>query len=117
MGSKAIYQAGMDGENQAEAFLCSHGMELVARRIRYGTGEIDLVMQQGETLVFVEVKYRPGDSAGAGLKAISPGKIRRTIDCARHFLTQRDWLDRPVRFDALEITRDGILHIPNAFQA
>ena len=109
------YQSGISGELQAEAHLISTGMTLLARRYRGQDGEIDLVMLEGETIVFVEVKARPGSPAGSGLMAITPGKQRRVINAAQAFLLEREWMDRPVRFDVVEINRQGVLHIPNAF--
>lgn len=110
------YQSGVDGEQQAADFLIQQGMTLVDRRVRLGTGEIDLVMTAGDMVVFVEVKFRPASAAGSGLMAVHQGKITRMLDCATRYLTQQGWLARPIRFDVLEITRDGIIHVPNAFQ-
>ena len=109
------YQSGLDGEQLAD-FLIQQGMTLVDRRVRLGTGEIDLVMTAGDTVVFVEVKFRPASAAGSGLMAVHQGKITRMLDCATRYLTQQGWLVRPIRFDVVEITRDGIIHVPNAFQ-
>lgn len=109
------YQSGVSGEMQAEAYLNSMGMQLVARRYRGQDGEIDLVMLDGETVVFVEVKARPGSPAGSGLMAVTPAKQRRVINAAQAFLMDREWMDRPVRFDVVEISRQGVMHIPDAF--
>lgn len=114
---KKQYKDGLDGEMLAEKHLCQQGMNVIARRYRGGDGEIDLVMQDGETVVFVEVKSRPGSQAGAGLMAITPAKQRRMSHAALSFLLEREWMDRLVRFDVVEISRSGILHIPNAFMA
>ena len=46
--------------------------------------------------------------------AITPAKQRRMLHAAQSFLLEREWMDVPVRFDVVEITADGILHIPNA---
>ena len=53
------YDAGIQGEQEAENALTRQGMTLRTRRYRAEDGEIDLVMQDGETIVFVEVKARP----------------------------------------------------------
>ena len=109
------YETGLSGERQAERYLCEKGMRCEARRYRAVDGEIDLVMLDGDMVVFVEVKSRPNRQAGAGLTAITPAKQRRMTHAATVFLIERSWLDRPARFDVVEITSDGILHIPNAF--
>ncbi len=109
------YETGLSGEELAEAYLCQKGMTILARRYRAEDGEIDLILQDGECVVFAEVKYRPQSRAGAGLNAITPAKQRRMTHAAMFYLVENDWTERPVRFDAIEITRDGVLHIPNAF--
>lgn len=114
---KKQYDTGLSGEQIAEMHLCAQGMTVIARRYRGGDGEIDLVMQDGETIVFVEVKSRPGSAAGSGLMAVTPAKQRRMTHAALAFLLEREWMDRLVRFDVVEITRAGVLHIPNAFMA
>ena len=92
-------------------------MSVIARRYRGGDGEIDLIMQEDACLVFVEVKARPSERMGHGLMAVTPAKQRRMTHAAQTFLMEREWIDRQVRFDVVEITRDGLLHIPNAFPA
>ena len=114
---KQQYKTGLSGEIQAELYLCNQGMRVLARRYRGGDGEIDLIMQDNETIVFVEVKYRPNSPACAGLMAITAAKQRRMSHAAMMFLLEREDLERQVRFDVVEISRTGILHIPNAFLA
>ena len=109
------YEAGLSGEQTAERYLRGKGMTTEARRYRAADGEIDLVMIDGETVVFVEVKSRPGSRVGAGLMAVTPAKQRRMTHAATAFLASRGWLSRPARFDVVEISAQGILHVPGAF--
>lgn len=111
------YTAGVAGEMQAEKYLAERGMTVLARRYRAQDGEIDLIMQDGETITFVEVKARPASRQGAGLLAVTPAKQRRMTHAALAFLAEREWLTRPVRFDVVEISAQGILYVPNAFAA
>lgn len=111
------YESGLKYEALAEQHLCQQGMKVIARRFRAEDGEIDLIMEDGETVVFVEVKARPGSAKGAGLLCVTPGKQRRITHAALAFLLKMEWMERLVRFDVVEITRDGVLHIPNAFMA
>lgn len=111
------YKSGLNGEALAEAFLCSKGMQVIARRYRGDDGEIDLIMEDSGTIAFVEVKARPSARRGEGLAAVTPAKQRRMTHAALVFLMEREWMERLVRFDVVEITRDGVLHIPNAFMA
>ena len=55
---KATYETGVRGEEIAEAYLTQMGMRCLERRYREKPGEIDLIMEDGECLVFVEVKTR-----------------------------------------------------------
>lgn len=111
------YAKGLRGEAQAEAYLCQRGMTVLARRYRAQDGEIDLIMQDGNTIVFVEVKARPNARAGMGFMAVTPAKQRRMTQAAIAFLVEREWMNRPARFDVVEITAQGLRHVPNAFMA
>ena len=109
------YVTGQQGEQMAESYLRGLGMVCLARNYRGLDGEIDLVMQEGDTLVMVEVKYRPRGCAGDGLMAVTPAKQRRLLHAAQAFLLEKEWNHRPVRFDVVEITSAGLIHVPNAF--
>ena len=63
-------------------------MELLERRFHSPFGEIDLVMLDGETLVFVEVKLRTSGGAEAGQAAVTPQKRRRMVKAARCYLAR-----------------------------
>ena len=111
------YDAGIQGEMLAENWLVQQGMKPIVRRYRGQDGEIDLIMTDGDIVVFVEVKCRPRARRGDGLMAVTPAKQRRITHAALAFLVEREWTERPVRFDVIEITKDGVFHIPNAFPA
>lgn len=110
------HEKGLQGERQAEGYLTEVcGMTCLNRRYRSQDGEIDLIMRDGEVLVFVEVKFRPGGRAGDGLLAVTSDKRRRMIHAALGYLAEMGDMARPVRFDVVEITQDGLRHLPNAF--
>ena len=115
---KATYQTGIKGEEIAEAFLTAQGMRCLHRRYREKNGEIDLIMEEGNTLVFVEVKTRfSSNESGIGLIAVTPAKQRRIARCATFYVMKNDpHGERSIRFDVVEVNRDGVTHIPNAFQ-
>ncbi len=114
---KATYETGLQGEEMAVRFLEERGMRCVERRWREKTGEIDLIMEDGETLVFVEVKARfSSRTPGQGLRSVTAAKQRRIAKSATLYLMKRQWLQRSIRFDVVEINQREILHIPNAFQ-
>ena len=94
---------GEHGEKLAELHLVKLGMTVVDRRHRTRQGEIDLVCRDGENLVFVEVKTRRGDRAGAPFEAITTAKQRRLTRLALAYLKNQDLLDCPARFDVVSI--------------
>ncbi len=115
---KTTYQTGLAGEQHAEEWLIRHrGMKTLERRYLTKAGEIDLIMAEGNTVVFVEVKTRIRAEAGNGMLAVTPAKQRRISKAAVLYLMRKGWLSRPVRFDVVEVRPDQILHIPNAFQS
>lgn len=94
-------QLGRAGEDFAAALYRDMGMEIVARNVRYGEGELDLVAESvdGE-IVFVEVKTRVSREFG-GAEAVTPRKLGRMRRAAVRWLAGRPYA--PVRFDVLEI--------------
>lgn len=114
---KDTYQTGLDGESTAADWLAEHrGMKLLETRCRTKAGEIDLVMLEGMTVVFIEVKTRLSAEPGSGLVAVGRVKQERIARAAVLYLMSRGWINRPVRFDVVEVNRGGVLHVPNAFQ-
>lgn len=91
---------GTDKEIRARAFLESQGLRLVASNFRCRVGEIDLIMHDADTLVFVEVRFRASMRFGGALVSVDMAKQRRLIATAGYFLQQRS-LNLPCRFDIL----------------
>jgi putative endonuclease len=101
---------GEAGERLALAHLGRLGFALVARNHRTRWGELDLVVFDGRTLVFVEVKARRASArAGTALEAVSSAKQRQVRRMAAAWLTEVQ--DRPrsaeLRFDVIGVTVDG----------
>ncbi len=95
-------QKGQRGEQLALELLTAKGYELQVRNYRAGRGEIDLIFQKDELLIFVEVKYRSSDSFGLPeetLKEAQQELIRRTAEA---YLDEIDWED-DLRFDVVAI--------------
>ena len=95
---------GERGEDIACRFLRAKGYGIVATNWRCREGEIDIVAQDGATLVFVEVKTRRGLQAGETLVAVTPVKRRRMVAAAYAYAAQMDELDPSWRIDVLAIT-------------
>ena len=111
------YAKGVMGEAAARQHLMQSGMQPLERRWHSPCGEVDLIMLDGETLVFVEVKARERHSFSEAQQAVTSAKQRRLIDCARYYLSLHpEYGRRMIRFDVVTVTREGACHIPNAFQ-
>ena len=96
---------GRNFEEIAESYLRERGLSTVARNYTCRVGEIDLIMLDGETVVFVEVRYRRSLRFGGGLESITDKKRNRLIRTAAHFLVKRSGpAEPPCRFDVLAIT-------------
>ncbi len=93
---------GDDAEARALAHLVAHGLVPIARNVRFKVGELDLVMRDGATLVFVEVRRRRHAGWGDALASIDRGKARRIARAAQAFLQRhRGWASSPCRFDVV----------------
>lgn len=108
------------GEDLATVELWHQGYAILARRYRTRYGEIDIVAQDGETIVFVEVKARRSDRFGTAAESVTPWKQRRIAAMALDYLAWSGRMDAPCRFDVVAI--DGVAsdkvtiqHIKSAF--
>ena len=110
----SVYQTGVNGEIQAADFLKEKGMVLLQKRYHSPYGEIDLVMQDGDVIVFVEVKTRLNANSLSALFSITPRKQKRLIQTAYHYLSTHE-IDANARMDVVTITTEGIKHWANAF--
>lgn len=97
---------GQSAETRAEAFLKSQGLTPVARNWRCRFGELDLVMRDRDTLVFVEVRLRNHGGFGDGFDSVSPAKQHRLLAAARAYLATLKSTPN-CRFDVVSM-RDGV---------
>lgn len=118
--SRARQALGKIGEDLACREAEKRGYEVIARRYRRRAGEIDIIVRDGATLVFVEVKTREGLAYGAGGDAVGSVKRRRLVEVAIDYLARRRLTDCPCRFDVVAIDVSGaspaIEWYPNAFE-
>ncbi len=106
---------GQAAEAHAEAFLKTQGLTLVARNWRCRFGEIDLVMQDGAALVFVEVRLRSRSDFGGAAASVTPAKQKKLLAAARQYLSALKTLP-PCRFDVVALGSDAAPQwIRNAF--
>jgi len=98
-------------ERFAETWLHRQGLKTMARNFHCRLGEIDLVMADGERIVFVEVRFRGHGSRGSGPQSVTFDKQLRVSRAAGIFLNRHPRLaDRPCRFDVIAL--DGDLATP-----
>ena len=84
-------------------------------------GEIDIVAEQADCLVFVEVKLRKNSRYGTPGQAVDLKKQRKIVKTAQAYLAEHGGFDRAVRFDVIEIFDRGdvpiLRHLKGAFEA
>ncbi len=110
-------------ETLALNFLQRKGLRLLARNYQCRAGEIDLIVLQGNTLVFVEVRYRSTSSYGSAIESVTRSKQAKIVRCARHFVMRYpNHSRRNLRFDIVGISKTGnsaayqIEWLENAFE-
>lgn len=97
-----MFKLGQSAESHAAAFLQRHGLKLLTRNWRCRFGEIDLVMQDGVTLVFIEVRLRSRSDFGGAAASVTPAKQKKLLAAARQYLTTLNTLP-PCRFDVVAL--------------
>lgn len=95
---------GLYFENVALRWLKAKGLKMLAKNYQSRAGEIDLIMQEKDTICFIEVKYRNSQAFGGAAHSIPPSKQRKIIHTALSFIShQPRYQDQQMRFDALLI--------------
>lgn len=98
---------GRSAEDTALSWLTARGLELMERNYRCPPGELDLVMRDGETVVFVEVRYRRNRAYGGAVESIDARKRARIARAAASWLQRRTCgRQPPCRFDVVVIEGD-----------
>jgi len=115
-------QRGSRAEKLARRYLEQQGLRFEQANFRCRRGEIDLIMRDNDTLVFVEVRYRNNSRYGSAAETVDRHKQRKLVTTALFYLQSRPQLARLAsRFDVIAINGDGdSSHIdwhPNAIQA
>ena len=124
MGSSQI--SGDAAETIALKYLQQQGLTLITRNYRCRRGEIDLIMQHHDSIVFIEVRYRRNRQFGGAQASVDRRKQDKLIVSALHYLQEnRQAARQPARFDVIAIhaktqeaaQSDNIQWIQDAFQA
>ena len=119
LDSRRIF--GQEGESLAERYLRRKGYRILQRNARSSLGELDLVVEDGDVLVFVEVKARRTDVCGGAVHAVHQRKQEKLIRLAAQYLARHHIHNRPCRFDVVlvqgsEEAEPQVDHIQSAFE-
>ncbi|MDO4777080.1 MAG: YraN family protein [Cardiobacteriaceae bacterium] len=96
---------GREGESLAARHLQQHGLKILARNVRIGGGELDLVCQEGATIIFAEVRLRQSGGLVGAAESITPAKQRKWRSAASAYLQKHYPALPDCRFDAICIER------------
>jgi putative endonuclease len=111
-------QIGAAAEQAACDWLQARGLTCLARNVRYPFGEIDLVMRDAATIVFVEVRYRRSADFGGGAASVDAGKCRRVALAAQAWLDDnRKFAKSACRFDVVAVRGDATALLPEWIRA
>ena len=111
---------GSQGEKHALDYLIKKGYKLIAQNYHNYIGEIDLIMKDGETIVFVEVKTKTEQDYGNPLEMIDTRKQKKLLQCVKAYLQKYNLLESELRIDAVSVVVDiwgnklKLEHIENA---
>lgn len=93
---------GEAAEAIAAQYLIQQGLTLIERNVAFNQGEIDLIMQAGNTLVFIEVRWRKTTAFGGALCSITPSKLRKlSTACEMYLQNHPKWRNHDCRIDAI----------------
>ncbi|SMP68827.1 putative endonuclease [Desulfonatronum zhilinae] len=110
---------GQAGEDAAVQLLKEKGFQILERNWRCQSGEVDVICQDRDTVVFVEVRTRGACPRTSPAQSVNRSKITKLTRAASYYLSRRDWWERPCRFDVVAVihTAQGhrLEHIPDAF--
>ena len=118
--TKSRIKLGQIGEKLAHTELTRMGYKIVAQNYRCRIGEIDIIAEDEETLVFIEIKTRNNTETSVAKEAVNIRKQRRIAKVALTYMKNNDCMDKRVRFDVVAISlkeRESHMEIiKNAFE-
>ena len=105
-------------EDMAASYLTEQGLRIVEQNYFCPAGEIDLIAEDGDAIVFVEVKYRRTAGSGYAASAVTAQKQKTLYQCARFYIAHRGLsFDQSYRFDVIAIDGSKITWIRDCVQA
>ncbi|MBR3588244.1 MAG: YraN family protein [Clostridia bacterium] len=110
---------GLEGEEKAAKYLKKQGYSIIAKNFQTRFGEIDIIAENKEYIVFVEVKARSEKSIAEPREFVDIRKQRKIIRTAEIYLSE-NFTEKQPRFDVVEVKKDKfkiqVNHIKNAFE-
>lgn len=106
---------GQRGEDLSAAFLKKNGYKILCRNYRNKIGEIDIIAEKKNCIIFVEVKARSSAMFGLPSEAVDDKKQAKIRRVAEVFMLDKKYQNKEVCFDVIEVLDDEINHIENAF--
>ncbi|WP_204378419.1 YraN family protein [Agaribacterium haliotis] len=107
-------QRGQLAEQQANRYLQQQGLVLCDKNFRCRSGEIDLIMRDGDCLVFIEVRYRKSSTFGGAAASVDQKKQHKIRQSAESYLQQKQ-LNTACRFDVIAMSQEKIEWFRGAF--
>jgi conserved hypothetical protein TIGR00252 len=102
-------------EDRAVKYLESIGYKVLLRNYRSKYGEIDIIAETNNVIVFVEVKGRFTEDFGSGEESITKKKIDKIVKTALQFIEENNLQEKDFRFDVVAFKGNQIFHLENAF--
>lgn len=112
MGNKEL---GALGEKQAREYLVKNKYKILTSNYSNKLGEIDIIAFKDGVTIFVEVKTRENTKYGLPREAVTTYKQNKIRQVALEYIVHNNLVDKPVRFDVIEILKNELTHIKNAF--
>jgi len=117
IGKMEKNKTAQEGEDKAAEYLEKRGMEILARNWRYGHSEIDLIVRDGERIVFIEVKTRRTLKFGFPETAVKEGKKKAIFRASEEYIYKSGHKGE-IRFDIIAVILEKkleLLHLKDAF--
>ena len=113
---------GVNGEKLAVKHLKKSGFKIRDKNVKFANGEIDIIAQKGDLLVFIEVKTRKTAAFGLPIEAVKKSKRRNIVSMAEYYIFQNRLENFSIRFDIISIIwsdadKPVLDHYPGAFDA
>ncbi|NPA57971.1 MAG: YraN family protein [Aquificae bacterium] len=110
------YEKGKLFEDKAVEILKKAGYRILDRNFRTRQGEIDIIAEDGDTLVFVEVRYRKNGNFGSPEETVNRQKVKKLVSTAYRYISMKNLNKAGIRFDLIAIEGGQIRHLKNVIE-